>query len=519
MHHSQLLTELMDSGRLVLTGASFEERVTYHDSCYLGRHNDVYLAPRKVIGSLAGIDIVEMPRNGTTRHVLWRRWRPHVDGGARRQERERRAGAGSASSTGATRVAVACPFCYVMLEDGVKGEGKDEDVKVQDIAEILVEAIERGERAAPRPPPPTSAPASDFLDSARFPMEGGQIVAIVFFVLSVLGALATFFALVAPRRPTMLGFFGWMFGLVPNELPFATIGWSVFLLVLFGVLGAFDSTIGVVAVVLVVLSIVGDLVLARRSTAAGAAVDRALDDALGDDYEQEIDPTLAASLRRGVPMGPVLLKPFLAKRRDVTRVRDLAYGDAGKRNLLDVYHHQSAPEGCPVLVYLHGGAWVSGKKDNQGLPIVYHFASRGWVCVSPNYRLSPDATFPDPLVDVKRVIAWVREHVSEYGGDATQLFMTGGSAGGHLTALAALTGNDPAFQPGFEGSDTTITAAMPLYGDYDWLDTSRGARRVASTGRSTSRRRSSSAPSRTTVRSGNRDHRCTKCGPTRRRSS
>ena len=66
VHHSQLLDELDGRrGKLALTGASLEERVTYHDSCYLGRHNDVYLAPRKVIGSLAGIDIVEMPRNGT----------------------------------------------------------------------------------------------------------------------------------------------------------------------------------------------------------------------------------------------------------------------------------------------------------------------------------------------------------------------------------------------------------------------------------------------------------------------
>jgi len=295
-------------------------------------------------------------------------------------------------------------------------------------------------------------------------------VAIVFFVLSLLTALTTFFALVAPRRPAILGFFGWMLGLVPCELPFACIGGSVFLLVVFGALDAFDGALGVAGIVLVALSIVGDLVLARRSAAAGPVVDRALRDALGDDYEQQIDPALASSLRRGVPMGPVLLKPFLAKRRDVTRVRNLAYGDAGKRNLLDVYHHQTRPAGCPVLVYLHGGAWVSGKKDNQGLPVVYHFASRGWVCVSPNYRLSPDATFPDPLVDVKRVIAWIREHASEYGGDPSQLYMTGGSAGGHLSALAALTANDPAFQPGFEGADTTITAAMPLYGDYDWLD-------------------------------------------------
>jgi Fe-S oxidoreductase len=147
VHHSQLLTELMDSGRLVLTGASFEERVTYHDSCYPGRHNDVYLAPRKVIGSLAGIDIVEMPRNGTRGMCCGaggaRMWMEEHVGKNVNVER-----AQEALGTGATRVAVACPFCYVMLEDGVKGEGRDEDVKVQDIAEILVEAIERGERAA-----------------------------------------------------------------------------------------------------------------------------------------------------------------------------------------------------------------------------------------------------------------------------------------------------------------------------------------------------------------------------------
>ena len=73
--------ELIEDGRLSMQGASLDERVTYHDSCYLGRHNDVYLAPRKVIGSLAGIDIVEMPRNGTHGHVLRRRRRAHVDGG------------------------------------------------------------------------------------------------------------------------------------------------------------------------------------------------------------------------------------------------------------------------------------------------------------------------------------------------------------------------------------------------------------------------------------------------------
>jgi Fe-S oxidoreductase/nitrate reductase gamma subunit len=149
IHHSQLLMDLIDTERLSLLGATLDERVTYHDSCYLGRHNDVYLAPRKVIGSLAGIDIVEMPRNGTQGMCCGaggaRMWMEERTGKKVNDERSE-----EALATGASRIAVACPFCYVMLEDGVKGKGRDEDVKVSDIAEVLLEAIEAGE-SAPAP--------------------------------------------------------------------------------------------------------------------------------------------------------------------------------------------------------------------------------------------------------------------------------------------------------------------------------------------------------------------------------
>ena len=88
------------------------------------------------------------------------------------------------------------------------------------------------------------------------------------------------------------------------------------------------------------------------------------------------------------------------------------------------------------------------------------------MCVSANYRLRPAARHPDHLIDLKKVIAWVREHGHEYGADPALLFVSGSSAGGHMASLAALTPNDPAFQPGFEDADTSVTAAIGLNGWY-----------------------------------------------------
>jgi acetyl esterase/lipase len=117
---------------------------------------------------------------------------------------------------------------------------------------------------------------------------------------------------------------------------------------------------------------------------------------------------------------------------------------------------------------VHGGAWSIGDKEHQGIPLMLHMAARGWVCVAINYRLSPREAFPAHLVDVKRAIAWIREHGASYGADPDFVAVTGGSAGGHLAALAALTPNDPEHQPGFEDADTTLQAAAPHYGVYDF---------------------------------------------------
>ncbi len=148
VHHSQFLEFLIDSGKLDLSNAKLEERVVYHDSCYLGRHNDVYMAPRNVIGSLGGIEIVEASRNGTKGMCCGagggRMWMEESTGKQINIERSQ-----ELLRTGATKIAVACPFCYIMIDDGVKAQGVEEDqVKVADISMHILDAIERSEAEA-----------------------------------------------------------------------------------------------------------------------------------------------------------------------------------------------------------------------------------------------------------------------------------------------------------------------------------------------------------------------------------
>lgn len=180
--------------------------------------------------------------------------------------------------------------------------------------------------------------------------------------------------------------------------------------------------------------------------------------------ELELDPGERAP---AFPLGHVLFPFLMTRRRGVTRVRDIAYGD-DPRMLLDVYKPSSPGGGLrPGIMEVHGGAWVIGSKREQGIPLLNHLAANGWVGINVDYRLSPRAKFPDHLIDLKRAIKWYREHAEEHGADPDFLCVTGGSAGGHLAALVALTPNVPEYQPGFEDVDTSVRAAVPFYGIYD----------------------------------------------------
>ena len=206
----------------------------------------------------------------------------------------------------------------------------------------------------------------------------------------------------------------------------------------------------------------------RQSRLSADRFEDALVEGLGVDYVEQLDAVpdpadLATAWRR-------LARPFNFADEGVRVISDVPYTEAGKRGHLDIYlpAGEDAIKDAPVLLQVHGGAWTVGAKEHQARPLMNHMAARGWVCVAINYRLAPRDAWPAHIVDVKRAIAWVREHIADYGGDPDYLAITGGSAGGHLAALAALTPGDPAFQPGFEDADTSVRAAVPFYGVYDF---------------------------------------------------
>jgi acetyl esterase/lipase len=241
-----------------------------------------------------------------------------------------------------------------------------------------------------------------------------------------------------------------------------------------------------VALALNAVSVVGLAVLIRQGMRSGDVVERALTEGLQDDYVARLDPA-PEKADLATPWRQVLM-PWEVKHPDVKRARDIAYTDdppaqakAAKRLRLDVYQPREPGRGRPVLLQVHGGGWVIGNKEEQGLPLMTHLTARGWVCVAPNYPLSPRATWPDHLVALKRALAWTRAHIEDYGGDPSFIAVTGGSAGGHLASLLALTADDPQYQPGFEDADTSVQACVPFYGAYDLanvLETKAGNQRL-----------------------------------------
>jgi acetyl esterase/lipase len=285
-----------------------------------------------------------------------------------------------------------------------------------------------------------------------------------YLVLACIGltlSAMTFFRIRMHARLTIPTFvFGWLRG----ELALQTIAFEAVVTVFFWRAGVFETGTAQIGMALTCVSwgLLG--ACHRRGMNAGKEITSALEP-IGAAQDEKVSPFHG------------FFTPFSFSHPDVQTIRNIEYGeslpgDKGGRNLLDLVLPEIARRGDrrPVLLQVHGGGWIIGDKREQAKPLMTHLASRGWICVAINYRLSPKATMPDHIIDVKRAIAWIRSHIEDFGGDPNFLCITGGSAGGHLCSLAALTANDPSFQPGFEDVDTRVDGCVPFYGVFDFLD-------------------------------------------------
>jgi len=285
---------------------------------------------------------------------------------------------------------------------------------------------------------------------------GAPTIAWAFLAVSLIGAVFTANAFVPVRRVPALfmpSFFGsWL----TAELAIHHVFWQSIASVVFVELGALVAWPGWAGLFITFGSWVGLLVLFADGNRARTTFDTALRDV------ETVRET------KGVPRRQVVL-PFSKRRRGIKLTRDIVYRRiAGTVLKLDVVAPATDGANRPAIMQIHGGSWVMGDKREQGWPLLSHLAANGWVCFNLNYRLSPGATFPDHLVDLKAGLAWIREHADQWGIDRDFIAVTGGSAGGHLAALMGLTANDPEYQPGFEDADTSLQAAVPIYGVYDF---------------------------------------------------
>lgn len=286
-------------------------------------------------------------------------------------------------------------------------------------------------------------------------------------VFNLVAMVTVFSPRAVPRKAIPWALFG--SALLATELAWIWLPLQAFLAWLFCLGGALESGLGSFAMFVLAVTWLGLVWSIWMSTKAEATVESALISGLGYNYRREIPLATQTTMRQEVRFQD-WSNPIAMRRPDVEVLRHIPYGPAGVRQQMDIYRPRVIPEeGCPVLLQIHGGAWMMGDKGAQALPLMYELASRGWICVAANYRLSPSVSFPTHLHDCKEALCWIRINGREYGMNPDFVAVTGGSAGGHLAALMGLTENRTELQPDHPEVDTSIQACVPFYGVYDFL--------------------------------------------------
>jgi acetyl esterase/lipase len=300
-------------------------------------------------------------------------------------------------------------------------------------------------------------------------------------------AIASLFLVVSAGtalRPGRRGLFaalahpvGWAAG----ELPGLGIVAEILLVALLKWWGwPHSSWLGVLVVVIASASVLENLVLIAILFRARSVVRRAM--------AESPDRPLAIGRPRDDVFGrwwrTALLIPFHPRAMQLER--DISYGPL-ERQRLDVWRFSTTSSNAPVIFYVHGGAWTFGDKREQGRPMLHEFVRRGWIVVAINYRLAPGFPWPAQIQDVTRALGWIKKNIATYGGDPDRVVVAGGSAGGHLASLLALSAHDPAWRPE-EMSDVTdwsVRGVLSFYGvlemtgdDTQWRGMGRALRRL-----------------------------------------
>ena len=349
-------------------------------------------------------------------------------------------------------------------------------------------------------------------------------------VLVAPAAVSTLLALTPVRRPFAAATTGWALSMPAVEMP-VHVGAYVGAVVAprwarrRGGLRGRRSTSDVVGTALAALTCAGAGVLVARQLAAATVLERALAEVRGQvsvdnpgttttpphspagseagpvvrpepDQDGPASGGLASGgLARLGQWATVMLTPWPGVPRGVRARRGLTYGPDPVANRFDLYTRRGAAGGGSdggsgsgsdpgsgagagsgevrgVLVHIHGGHFRAGGPSRESRAMLFDHAARGWAAISTTYHLSPtpEAGFPQHLVDIKQLVRWIRVEGAAHGIPAgTPIVVAGSSAGAHIAMMTALTAGDPAYQPGFEEVDTRIDGVVGLYGYYGRL--------------------------------------------------
>ncbi len=289
------------------------------------------------------------------------------------------------------------------------------------------------------------------------------MLSVCFAAFAAFSLAATYIVYRPPTRQATLALIGFIIGILTGELALFVIALQMLLALLFISCGAVQGVAGLLALAALFLSWLALAANAITAMRSANRMQQALDDAGIDALEPIDHPDLWQRLRR----------PFSIRLPNVQCQTDIVYCET-QGMALDLYRSRDTVAGseAPVLLYFHGGGLLEqgGTRRGQGLPLLNELASNGWVCLSIDYRLSPSHTWPAHLIDCKQALAWLREHIAEFGGNPDFVVVAGDSAGGQLAALMALTANEAEFQPGFEQVDTQVSAAICNYGVMDFCN-------------------------------------------------